>query len=639
MIDIHDSNIKLIAEGRLAIRFNEAKKEYDEIIVIKDSSSHTSSTIYQNQFFKNLAEKELLNIKKIIYNSDCYSSYSSKKLISDQFRGEVEEKNILDSVEEIILPHDLEEICAGCFYGLKGLKRVIIPDSVKKIHAHAFEKCTGLIDNNIVYCSSKDNKYKWAVSCEKYDLEEIKINPQTEIIADYCFYLMGRSSYRDYLKLKKILIPKNINKIGEYAFGGVTSLEDIVFEEDSLITELPEGIFAGCTNLKNIKFHHGLEVVNSRAFHSCEKLEYIDLTSIKQIKGELIFYNTPALKKVVFGKNLELMENNWLCRFSTKDCYRPIDCFIFDGNNRYENVDGIIYNKIDKIAMYYSTPKASLRCLKPGTKKINDCFLDFDESLKTMGINMFKKWTIEEGIEEIGYGAFSDCGIQILNLPSSIRKIGKYCFSGNPIYEINMFSSVKNVDAYFVDNFTYQNVDNDDFYFDKEKAKQGLKVNLVDLNKSMNDEIIINDTLVKYININNNKFYEVPKNVKRIVGRCFNSSNISTLVLHENLEIIDDWITFNDYTNPKIIYYNCINAKIINEYSDSRPLIGQANNIRIVIGKYVSYLPKIYESNFPVLEIEYEGTKANFQKIKKEHIASIRKVVCTDGEIIFEKQM
>ena len=201
-----------------------------------------------------------------------------------------------------------------------------------------------------------------------------------------------------------------------------------------------------------------------------------------------------------------------------------------------------------------------------------------------------------------------------------------------------MFSSVKNVGAYFVDNFTYQNVDNDDFYFDNEKAKQGLKINLVDLNKSMNDEIIINDTLVKYININNNKFYEVPKNVKRIVGQCFYSSNISTLVLHENLEIIDDWITFNDFTNPITIYYNCLNAKIINEYSDSRPLIDQGN-IRIVIGKHVTYLPKMHKSNRPVLKIEYEGTKANFQKIKKEDIASIRKVVCTDGEIIFEKQI
>lgn len=79
-------------------------------------------------------------------------------------------------------------------------------------------------------------------------------------------------------KVKEIVIPEGIIKIGDGAFDQHRSLEKI--ELPSTLVSIGEMAFSECTGLKEVLFHprtKNLKTIGCEAFYGCSKLTHLDL--------------------------------------------------------------------------------------------------------------------------------------------------------------------------------------------------------------------------------------------------------------------------------------------------------------------------------------------------------------------------
>ena len=73
------------------------------------------------------------------------------------------------------------------------------------------------------------------------NIEEIIFEENSLLIS------IGASVFKDCIKLKSITIPNSVTSIGDWAFSGCTSLESIVIPNS--VTSIGKYVFDYCTNL------------------------------------------------------------------------------------------------------------------------------------------------------------------------------------------------------------------------------------------------------------------------------------------------------------------------------------------------------------------------------------------------------
>lgn len=184
-------------------------------------------------------------------------------------------------IRNIIIPEHVTTIKKGMFYGCKELVFVEIPDTVTKIEAHAFHNCINLHHIKFGENSrlSKIGEYAFA-GCSS--LEEIKLPLITEI-GSYtfaqCYSLkalqFGQSHY----------FPSGLEKLPRYAFAGCKNLSSVEFETNSLLDNIEDGVFFGCTNLKKIVVTGRVKNVGAYAFAYCSNLETVAILQVDNVES------------------------------------------------------------------------------------------------------------------------------------------------------------------------------------------------------------------------------------------------------------------------------------------------------------------------------------------------------------------
>ena len=133
-----------------------------------------------------------------------------------------EEKALVRAIKTSVIPDDgsVTTIWEGAFSYIKGLKRLVIPESVKQL------------DGNGIF-----------ISCP--DLEYLEIKGGLKSIWD-----MG--SFQNCTSLKTVILSEGIETIGGYSFEGCTALTSITLPGS--IKTVWDDAFANCTNLKNVYY-------------------------------------------------------------------------------------------------------------------------------------------------------------------------------------------------------------------------------------------------------------------------------------------------------------------------------------------------------------------------------------------------
>ena len=97
-------------------------------------------------------------------------------------------------------------------------------------------------------------------------------------------------AFQDKNTLIRVVLPKNLIKIGKNAFNGCYNLQNIGYIPDC-VTHMEDGAFWGCQELQYINIPQKLEYLGGRVFQDCSKLQWNSLplpNTLKEI-GEYVF--------------------------------------------------------------------------------------------------------------------------------------------------------------------------------------------------------------------------------------------------------------------------------------------------------------------------------------------------------------
>lgn len=197
------------------------------------------------------------------------------------------------SVENVYLPASLESIPFMFFSGCENLKKLTIPNGVKKIEEKAF---SGSGITSLIIPEGVEELEKGAFSGAYF--QNIKLPSNLKTLSESLFF--------ECRSLKTIDIPEGITEIPSQAFERCVSLETINLP-NSLKT-IGRYAFSHCISLKNLSLPNSLETL-SMSFHYDDSVGLVSLEipdSVTNIEGS--FYSLSKLEYLKLPNTLKAIE-------------------------------------------------------------------------------------------------------------------------------------------------------------------------------------------------------------------------------------------------------------------------------------------------------------------------------------------
>ena len=263
------------------------------------------------------------------------------------------------NIEKVSYAEGSTRVGKGIFAGLKGLKTVVIPDSVETIEDHAFKECTNLSEITLPsqLKTIGEGAFEFCTG-----LTELPIPDGVTLIDDYAFYKctnlktqmpaslkkIGKHAFDFCTSLTDIVLPEGFETIYEYAFGHCTGLtymnipstfkyangvllacgeEDEFYgpfayceniQEYDIANGIPklENVLAGCRGVTRVVIPPSVTEICDADFYDCDKLSSVTVPDSVHYVGSYAFSGCKQLTSLSFS-GLDRIENN---AFSS--CYR-----------------------------------------------------------------------------------------------------------------------------------------------------------------------------------------------------------------------------------------------------------------------------------------------------------------------------
>ena len=353
------------------------------------------------------------------------------------------------ALTNVTIPDSVTSIGSYAFYGCTSLASIVIPDSVTSIENEAFNGCTLLtnitiparvtnIGNNafgrcsnleIIYVDKSNIKYssRDGILFDKYKLTIIK-------------YPQNKKDTTEYN------IPKTVNKIGENAFSGCTSLTSIVIPDS--VTSIGSDAFSGCTSLTNIVIPDSVTSIESNAFDGCTSLTSIVIPDSVTSIGSSAFSRCTSLTSIVIPDSVTSIGSSAFSRCTSltsiviPDSVTSIGSYAFSGCTSLTNI--VIPDSVTSIGSYAFSGCTSLTNIV------------IPDSVTSIGSYAFSGCTsltnivIPDSVTSIGSYAFSGCtSLTNIVIPDSVTSIGSYAFYGcTSLTSIVIPDSVTSIGSY-----------------------------------------------------------------------------------------------------------------------------------------------------------------------------------------------
>lgn len=179
-------------------------------------------------------------------------------------------------------------------------------------------------------------------------------------------------------------IPESVTTIGEFAFSGCSSLNEIIIPDS--VTSIAKHSFSGCNGLENIVFGNG--VTADIVFGFIHSSNVGDATSIS-LSG------CSNLKNITIGSGITSVSISALQQFSI------VNIIVDENNENLKSIDGNLYSKDGKTLVFYATGKTNTT------------------------------FAIPDGVTSIGSGAFAHCtSLESMVIPKSVTSVGYMAFNG-----------------------------------------------------------------------------------------------------------------------------------------------------------------------------------------------------------------
>ena len=209
----------------------------------------------------------------------------------------------------------------------------------------------------------------------------------TENTAISDFQINGTTLVKYQGSATTVTIPDNVEKIGEGAFSGNTTLVSVNIP--SSVKTIGYNAFADCTALQHISIPNGTTTIGDAAFSGCTNLSKVSFGKNVQTLGNGVFVDCPNLQKVDISSKNEYL----VC------------------------ASGVLYDK----------DKTTLIEMLPG--RTNKTFY-FPSTVTNIypyafwGVNSLEKTVLSQSLHEIPAYAFSNCtSLTGIEIPYSVYSI------------------------------------------------------------------------------------------------------------------------------------------------------------------------------------------------------------------------
>ncbi len=272
-------------------------------------------------------------------------------------------------------------------------------------------------------------------------------NAQTEIVEiriPASVQKIGDNAFANCVSLKRVVFAKGsvLQEIGKAAFLNCSSLESINLEDCNSLTTLGAGtssdggVFAGCKNLKSLKFGSALTTIGSYQFEDHSYVEEVDFSACGQLQElpSYLFQDNIYIKSVKFPSSITFFGGT----------------YTFDGCTNLSRINSDEEGTIDlsgltNLQYLYSSAKPAAS-FKPETSTgttytFQDCTsikkVILPESLEFIGGSAFKNCTslteivgLENVIGLASSSIFQNTGLTSVTIGSGVKTLGSSLFQG-----------------------------------------------------------------------------------------------------------------------------------------------------------------------------------------------------------------
>ena len=326
-------------------------------------------------------------------------------------------------------------------------------------------------------------------------------------------------------KIKTVIIPFNIKKIGKDAFFG-TQIKELKLSKK--ITYIGEEAFS-CNNITNLKIPNNIEYIGEGAFSSNNLKTLILSNNLKILKARVFEQN--KLRDISIPTKVTNIENYafYSNRLDTLDLENNINLKTI-GSNAFE------YNNLKNLILPPNIETISYEAFKSNNLTsviIPDSIIYLGE--RSFCYNKIKELILPNNLLEINYGTFKCNNLKAINIPDKVRKIGNNAFEDNKLIEINLSKDLKKIENYAFSNNLL--------------TELNLPYGIEEIGTcSFEKNRLYNITLPNTINFigagaffhNNLNKVTIPTNISIIKKECFKFNKLESAILPNNLKIIEN---------------------------------------------------------------------------------------------------
>ena len=226
---------------------------------------------------------------------------------------------------------------------------------------------------------------------------------------------------RRYLTIPSVLEGKTVTSIGEYAFAENSRLRSVVLPDT--LKNISNGAFYGCDKIRSIEIPENVVFIGNEAFYGCVSLSQVSLfrNSALASIGDKAFgmcaitaFHLPAkLSTLGSGVFYGSIGINSVTVDAENTCYQV-------SNSALYNADGTTL-------VYYPTGLSGSYSLNENTQAVADYAFAYCRS---------RNIVLNEGLLQLGIGAFENSYVTKVLLPASVTNIGIDCYSGSNVSEL-----------------------------------------------------------------------------------------------------------------------------------------------------------------------------------------------------------
>lgn len=295
-------------------------------------------------------------------------------------------------LREIYLLSPLNRVGAWAFSQCTPLKVLSLPETLVHLEEEAF---SGTALHIVHLPKNLETLGPWTFSyCQQ--LEEITL-PST-------LKRIEKGVFASCIKLKQLILPENLEEVGEKAFYA-SGLEELRIPEG--VREIGAEAFAYCKSLKGVQFPHSLEKIHPSAFAYSGIQEIILKEGLNSI-GTSAFAHCTQLKQVSLPSSVRVMGN-----FSFQGC---------------SNLEKVLFTPSFSTLPRESYLGASAFSAS-GLEEINlpDCMIEIEEKA-FFSCKKLWKVTLPSQLQTLGDYAFAETGLLQISLPSTLENMGEEVF-------------------------------------------------------------------------------------------------------------------------------------------------------------------------------------------------------------------